>query len=72
MDLQHAVASVWNKEEDRTVHFDMFVKHFPGVELRAPYSIKVLDSCHITAGWDMIQFMFNIQVSEFLKSIGNK
>ena len=47
VDLQHAVASVWNEGEDRTIHFDVFLKYSPEVELRVPCSIKALDSCHI-------------------------
>lgn len=50
VDLQHTVASVWNEDEDRTVHLDMFLKHSPAVQLRVPCSIKVLDSCHIPVG----------------------
>ena len=50
VDLQHAVPSVWNEGENRTVHFDMFVKYCPGVELRVPCSVKALDSCHIPVG----------------------
>ena len=47
VDLKHVVASVWDNEQDKISHLDMFLQNSPHIDTKVPCTLEILDSCYI-------------------------